>query len=203
MTSSPGVRATNLTRLSNRDPASRHWRVLIETPKGSRNKFTYDEELGLFKLKKVLPLGAVFPFDFGFVPCTLADDGDPLDVLLLMDAPAFPGCLVVARWLGVIEAEQKEEKSWARNDRLIAVAVDSVNHRDLRKLKDLSASMLEEMEHFFRSYHELEGKPFRPLARRGPRRAQELVEKGMRVFLQKSVPAAASANGRPAKSRKG
>ena len=68
--------------------------VVIETPQGSRNKFNYDEELGLFKLGGVLPAGAVFPFDFGFVPETTGGDGDPLDVLVLMDEPAFPGCLV-------------------------------------------------------------------------------------------------------------
>ncbi|HEX8201166.1 MAG TPA: inorganic diphosphatase, partial [Isosphaeraceae bacterium] len=80
--------------------------VIIETPKGSRNKFDFDEELGLFKLGGVLPAGAVFPYDFGFVPATRGGDGDPLDVLVLMDEPAFVGCLVPARLIGVIEAEQ-------------------------------------------------------------------------------------------------
>src|SRR5215210_3886384 len=82
--------------------------VIIETPKGSRNKFNYDEELGLFKLGGVLPAGAVFPFDFGFVPSTVGGDGDPLDVLVLMDEPAFAGCLVAVQLIGVIEAEQTE-----------------------------------------------------------------------------------------------
>src|SRR5437764_15464112 len=82
--------------------------VIVDTPKGSRNKFKYDEELGLFKLSGVLPAGAVFPFDFGFVPATLGGDGDALDVLLLMDEPAFVGCLVEVRLIGVIEAEQTE-----------------------------------------------------------------------------------------------
>src|SRR5205807_404345 len=80
--------------------------VIIETPKGSRNKFKYDPEHGLFKLSGVLPLGAVFPYDFGFVPSTTGGDGDPLDVLVLMDEPAFAGCLVPGRLIGVIEAEQ-------------------------------------------------------------------------------------------------
>src|SRR4028119_2143117 len=103
----------------------------VETPEGSRNKFDFDEELGLFKLGGVLPAGAVFPFDFGFVPATRGGDGDPLDVLVLMDEPAFVGCLVPARLIGVIEAEQTErDGETARNDRLIAVAANSHAHKE-------------------------------------------------------------------------
>src|SRR5207248_11642367 len=80
--------------------------VVIETPRDCRNKYKYDEQYGLFKIRKVLPAGSAFPYDFGFIPNTLADDGDPLDVLLLMDEPAYPGCLIQARVLGLIEAEQ-------------------------------------------------------------------------------------------------
>jgi inorganic pyrophosphatase len=68
--------------------------VISDTPAGSRNKFAVDPEQEIFALKKVLPAGMVFPYDFGFLPRTLAPDGDPLDVLLLMDEPAFPGCAV-------------------------------------------------------------------------------------------------------------
>src|ERR1051325_11774742 len=96
--------------------------VIIETPKGSRNKFNYDAGHDLFKLGGVLPAGAVFPFDFGFIPSTLGGDGDALDVLLLMDEPAFPGCLIPARVIGAIEAKQTENGKTERNDRLIAAA---------------------------------------------------------------------------------
>src|SRR3569833_4517481 len=99
--------------------------AVIETARGCRNKFKYDPELRLFRLAHVLPAGAVFPFDFGFVPSTRGGDGDPLDVLVLMDEPAFPGCLIAARLLGAIEAEQGDEKKMERNDRLIAVAAES------------------------------------------------------------------------------
>jgi inorganic pyrophosphatase len=100
--------------------------VIIETPKGSRNKFNYDEEHQLFKLGGVLPAGAVFPYDFGFLPNTVGGDGDPLDVLVLMDEPAFAGCLVPARLVGVIEAEQTErDGETIRNDRLIATFAPS------------------------------------------------------------------------------
>src|SRR5882762_87013 len=81
-------------------------RVVIETPKGSRNKFAFDPDQHVFELKKVLPTGMAFPYDFGFVPSTEAEDGDPIDVLVLMDEPAFPGCVLKCRTIGVIEGEQ-------------------------------------------------------------------------------------------------
>src|SRR5205085_8515870 len=93
----------------------------------------------LFRLKGVLPAGASFPFDFGFVPSTKGEDGDPLDVLVLMDEPAFAGCLVPARLLGVITAKQRERDGTVeQNNRLIAVAADSRTHEGVRKLHELS-----------------------------------------------------------------
>ncbi|HEX4933493.1 MAG TPA: inorganic diphosphatase [Gemmatimonadaceae bacterium] len=155
--------------------------VIIETPKGSRNKFTFDPAGGFFMLGGVLPSGAVFPYDFGFVPGTLGEDGDPLDVLLLMDEPAFPGCVVKARLLGVIEAEQ-EEKDGAvqRNDRLIAVAKKSHVHAELESLDDLSERLLDEIEHFFTSYNDMKGRAFTPVRRGGPKRARRLVKESAR-----------------------
>lgn len=131
-TSSPKL----LTHLSAYQSASDELNVIIETPKGSRNKFNYDEDYNLFKLGGVLPAGAVFPFDFGFIPSTIGGDGDPLDVLLLMDEPAFPGCLVSSRLIAVIEAEQTErDGETTRNDRLIAVAADSRAHQTHVRIK--------------------------------------------------------------------
>ena len=153
--------------------------VIIETPKGSRNKFDYDPEVGLFRLGGVLPLGAVFPFDFGYVPATLGEDGDPLDVLVLMDEPAFTGCLVAARLIGVIEAEQTENDETVRNDRLIAVSANSRNHHDIHSLEDINANRIDEIEHFFVSYNTSKGKVFTLLARSGPERARHIVEAGM------------------------
>jgi inorganic pyrophosphatase len=154
--------------------------VIIETPKGSLNKFTYDEELGLFKLGGGMPIGFVFPFDFGFVPSTTGGDGDPLDVLLLMDAPAFPGCLVYSRLLGAIEAEQTQAGKTDRNDRLIAVAEASRYDNECRSLEDLDAQRMTDIEHFFISYGAAKGKQVRPIARSTPERARILVEEGAR-----------------------
>ena len=157
--------------------------VVIETPKGSRNKYNYDEELRLFKLGGVLTSGAVFPFDFGFVPSTTGGDGDPLDVLVLMDEPAFAGCLVRVRPVGVIEAEQTErDGETERNDRLVAVAAKSRLHANVRTLEDLGSGLPEEIEHFFVSYNQAKGKEFKPLGRFGPERALKLVEEGVRRF---------------------
>lgn len=159
--------------------------AVIETPKGSRNKFKWDEEKALFKLSGVLPMGAVFPFDFGFIPNTLGQDGDPLDLLLLMDEPAFAGCLVPARLVGVIEAEQTEGGKTERNDRLIAVATDSRADREVLTLEDLSPLRLQEIEHFFISYNQIKGKEFKPLGRFGPNRARKLLEEGIAAAKKK------------------
>lgn len=176
-----------LTHLSTYKQDSDELNVIIETPKGSRNKYNYDEESDLFKLGGVLPAGAVFPFDFGFIPSTLGGDDDPLDVLLLMDEPAFPGCLVSSRLIAVIEAEQTErDGETTRNDRLIAVAADSNTHQNVRALADLSENLLDEIEHFFISYNEMKGKVFRPLGRFSHIKAARLVEEGQKQFRRKN-----------------
>jgi inorganic pyrophosphatase len=153
--------------------------VVIETPKGSQNKYTFEPRFGTFMLKGVLPAGAVFPFDFGFVPSTLGDDGDPLDILVLMDASAFAGCLVPCRLIGVIEAEQTEDGETERNDRLLAVAANSITHRSLGDLSDVNDDLLAQVEHFFVSYNMAKGKIFTPKGRSGRDRAKALVEAGI------------------------
>jgi inorganic pyrophosphatase len=155
--------------------------AIVETPKGSRNKFDYDPKSGLFELGAPMPAGVDFPFEFGFIPSTLADDGDPLDVLILMEAPTFVGCLVRARLVGVIEAIQKEKDGKEeRNDRLIAVALESRGHKDVISIKELPKSLLSEIEHFFASYNAMRGKEFKTLGRFSSRRAMKLVKRAVR-----------------------
>ena len=154
--------------------------VVVETPKGSRNKLSFVPEGGYFELGGPLPLGAVFPFDFGFVPGTVGGDDDPLDVLVLLEGGVYPGVVVRARLVGVIEAEQAErDGETMRNDRLVAVAEKSRLHGEVRELRDLPDSMLDEIEHFFTSYNELKGKTFTPIARRGATAARRLVERSL------------------------
>ena len=163
-----------------RDPQSGLLNVVVETPRGSRNKFKYDEKCGLFKLSKALPLGACFPYDFGFIPATRADDGDPLDVLVLADEPAFPGCVVPVRLIGVIQAEQTEKGQTVRNDRLVGVVETPYNPPEVRSLVEVAGTRLDEIEHFFISYNRAEGREFRPVGRQGPEEAGRVVEAGMK-----------------------
>lgn len=157
--------------------------VVIETPKNCRNKYAFDERLGVFVLKGVLAVGHSFPFDFGFIPQTLGGDGDPLDVLVLMDEAAFAGCLVPSRLIGVIEAEQTERDGRVeRNDRLIAVAADSHTHSHVKSINDLNDTLVAQIEHFFVSYNEIKGKKFKVLGRFAARKAKTLVDEGAAFY---------------------
>jgi inorganic pyrophosphatase len=149
--------------------------VIVETPKGSHNKFAFDPKQRIFTLKKVLPAGMTFPYDFGFLPQTIAPDGDPIDVLLFMDEPAYPGCAVEARLIGVSEGEQGDGKKKVRNDRLLAVAKVNHSYAYLRKVKDLPDPFLRELEEFFVNYHKLEGKRYRLLGCKGAQAAMTLI----------------------------
>src|SRR5579862_5457735 len=113
-------------------------RAIIETPKGCRNKFDYDPDSNLFMLGGLLPEGMMFPFDFGFIPSTLGGDGDPLDVMVLMDEPAHVGCLLHVRIIGVIEAEQTEAGKTETNCRLLGVSVHSYNRENITSIKQMS-----------------------------------------------------------------
>ncbi|MCW3120884.1 MAG: inorganic diphosphatase [Flavipsychrobacter sp.] len=152
--------------------------VIIETPKGAQQKFTYEPELGLFKLKKSLPMGTVFPFDFGFIPNTSGEDGDPLDVLVIMDEPAYPGCFVECRLLGVLKAKQTEKRKKAvRNDRFIAVAECSILYGSIQDIKDLNKNMVAEIENFFIDYNKHEGKVFMPVTWTSAKKAVKMIRK--------------------------
>jgi inorganic pyrophosphatase len=156
--------------------------VVIETPRGSRYKYTYEEELDVFKLKKTMPLGSSFPFDFGFIPNTHAEDGDPIDVLVVMDEPAYPGSLVTCRLIGVLEAKQKERNgAEGRNDRIVAVAEKSVLYGEIKNLRDLSQSMEDQISQFFVNYNEQAGKVFTPLRWSDAAAAMELIKQGLKA----------------------
>jgi len=157
------------------DPKTKTVNVIIETPKGSRNKYAYDPVRGVIVLSRILPLGTSFPFDFGFIPQTKAADGDPLDALVLLDEPVFPGCLVECRALGIIVARQTEAGKTTRNDRVIATSLKSVAFKKIAKLGDLNPTIVEEIRRFFSTYHEIQGRKFRPLRNLGPGAAYDLI----------------------------
>lgn len=155
-------------------------RVVIETPKGSRNKFAFDPKNHVFELKKVLPAGMAFPYDFGFVPSTKAEDGDPVDVLVLMDEPAFPGCVLSCRLIGVIEGEQGGKKNKIRNDRIVAIEKSAHSWSDIKTIDDLDKEFCHELEDFFVNYHELSAEKYRVLDMGGPERARKLIKSKLR-----------------------
>jgi inorganic pyrophosphatase len=158
--------------------------VVLETPKASRNKYKYDAERDVMRLGAVLGEGLAFPYDFGFLPSTLGEDGDPLDVLLFLDAAVPPGCVATARLIGVLEVEQKEKrrKAWKRNDRFVAVAAHAHSHQRLKHIDELRPRVLPEIEAFFIHYAGLNGKELRVVRRGGPERARKLVMAGARAF---------------------
>jgi inorganic pyrophosphatase len=156
-------------------------RVVIETPKHGRNKFAFEPDIQAFTLSAVLPVGSSFPFDFGFIPKTKGGDGDPLDVLLLMDEPAFPGCVIEVRLVGVIEATQTQKGKKIRNDRLIGVASECHLHRNVKTIQDIDPKLLDQIEDFFEDYNKMKGERFKPLGRHGPKRARALLQEGLRA----------------------
>ena len=138
--------------------------AVIETPAKCAAKYSYDEAGGFFKLKKILPAGMFFPFHFGFVPHTKAADGDPLDVMILMDEPAWPGCVVESRIIGILKAREKKDDKLRRNDRLIATALASERYSRIKEFSKLDAALQNEIILFFNTYNALEEKDFEIIA---------------------------------------
>ncbi len=128
--------------------------AVVEVPLGSSHKYEYDAALGVFRLDRVLYSPLHYPGDYGFVPGTLAEDGDPVDILVLMAHPTFPGAVIRARPLGYLE--MSDEKG--RDQKLLAVPVDDPRFDGNRHLDSISRHRLREIEHFFEIYKELEGK---------------------------------------------
>ena len=150
--------------------------VVIETPRGSRAKLAYDPKFGTFVLRKSLLTGLTYPHDWGFVPSTKADDGDPLDVMVIHDAATFPGLVVMCRVIGVLEVEQKTGGKSERNDRLFATPLHSHSERALKDVGDLTKPLREELEKFFVATEELEDKKLKILGWRGPQTGMTAVK---------------------------
>jgi inorganic pyrophosphatase len=152
--------------------------VVIETPKGSTQKYDYIPNTPFFKMKKILPSGMVFPYDFGFVPGTEGEDGDPLDVIVISEFHSFPGVIIKCRIIGGIKAEQSEKKNskkLIRNDRFLAIPKCSSMFQNIEKMTDLPDQITDQLEAFFGEYNKLEGKIFKALEKMGPKEAQRLI----------------------------
>jgi inorganic pyrophosphatase len=175
-----------LMNLSPHDPKTGLVRVVIDTPRGSRNKYKFDADLGIFKLSRILPAGMSFPFDFGSIPGTYAEDGDALDILVLNEAPLVVGCLVQVRLVGIIRATQKEGRATIRNDRLLGAIETPVNKPVVREIHDLSKDVLNDVEHFFCAYNEAQGRTFAISGRAGAKAAESVLRRALRAAAGKT-----------------
>jgi len=150
--------------------------AMVECPKGYNQKFDYEAESQRFKLSKILPAGMVFPFDFGMIPGTRGEDGDPLDIIIISESGTFPGCLINCRIIGALQAEQTERDGHTmRNDRFLGVPDVSHLFSEINTLDDLPEAILNQLEHFFKNYNEQAGKQFRVTARLSAAQAAELI----------------------------
>ena len=151
-------------------------RVVIETPRGCRHKYAWSPELRAFELRSTLPSGMAWPYDYGFIPRTKGEDGDPLDVLVLMDEATFPGCVMRVRLIGAFELEKNGE----RNDRYVACLLPSkeisLSTDGYASLKDLPEQLLKEIETFLQMYSEEKGNEVRVLGRKEASRSFEAVK---------------------------
>lgn len=151
--------------------------IIIETPKGSRVKYKYDESYRLFRLKKILPAGLAFPFDFGFIPGTKGEDGDPIDVMVISEFQGFPGCLMDCRIVGCIQAEQTKDDEPIRNDRFLAVTEQSGVFENVISIEDIPSAIISEIESFLVNYMREEGKEFKLLGNLNASQAIALLDK--------------------------
>lgn len=157
--------------------------VIIEIPRGSNNKYEVDKETGLIKLDRANYSSAAFPYDYGFVPQTLWDDGDPLDVILLTTFPLFPGILVTARPVAVIDMVDDGDSDY----KIIAVPTEDKRWEDVQDLADLNKHSIKEYQHFLETYKQLKGKPA-PVEIRGiygKKEASEAVIKSQNLYKEK------------------
>jgi inorganic pyrophosphatase len=160
----------------------RECQAIIETPRGRRNKFKYDTDSGLYTLSRVLPQGFIFPFEFGFIPSTAAEDGDPLDVIVLMDEPAHVGCILTIRLIGVIKLVETEEGKKTQNDRLMGVSVHTFEYDTVKTVSDLKETLVKQISDFLVLYNKDSDKQAEITGVDGPERATELLEKAIAKF---------------------
>lgn len=158
--------------------------AIIETPRGSAIKYSYSPQSHLFRAKRTLPHGMIFPFNFGFVPGTMAEDGDPLDIIIADPSPFVCGCLVKARLLAVIEAGQTEEGKMVRNDRIVAMAIDEETPPEFVSVP-LDDARIGQIVFFFASYNRINGKEFKHLRTGDSKDAEKLVREAAKRWDNK------------------
>ncbi|HZF50124.1 MAG TPA: inorganic diphosphatase [Polyangiaceae bacterium] len=158
--------------------------VVVEAPRGSNVKLKYDPKLGVFTLARPLVLGVSYPYDWGFIPSTMAPDGDPLDAMVLLDAVTYPGVVLPCVPLGVVKLSQKRKKTGARerNDRIIAIPVGAPRLEEIRDARDLPERVRKEIGQFFLTAVVLADKDAKLLGWDGPEAANELIDASARAW---------------------
>jgi inorganic pyrophosphatase len=154
-----------------------HIFAVVETPRGSTCKLDFDPKLRVFTLAKPLMAGLTYPYDWGFIPSTKAEDGDPLDILIIHDSRTYPGVVLRCRPVGILELEQKSNGKKERNDRVFAVPDRSPLETDLKDIRHLPPRAHEELEQFFRATNALESKELKFLGWRGPGHAVKTIKR--------------------------
>lgn len=154
--------------------------VLIEIAGGSKNKYEFDKELGALALDRVLYASVQYPFDYGFIPNTLAEDGDPLDGMVIMDEPTFPGCVIAARPVGFLEMIDGGDP----DEKILCVPDKDPRYTHVKSLKDIAPHRLEEIAEFFRTYKNLEKKKTEILGWHDVEKVMPLVEKCVKAGQQ-------------------
>jgi inorganic pyrophosphatase len=154
-----------------------HVYAVVETPRGSRAKLEFDPKLRVFTLAKPLLVGLTYPYDWGFIPSTEAEDGDPLDVLIIHDAATYPGLVLQCKPIGVLELVQLQKGKKERNDRVFVIPDRSPFEGDLQDIRRLPARAIEELERFFEATDSLERKQLKFLGWRGPAKAINIIKR--------------------------
>ena len=170
---------TDLLSLPIGDNAPAEVNAIIEIPRGETNKYEYDKRLKIFRLDRNLYSPVHYPGDYGFIPSTLSLDGDPLDVLVMVDAPSFPGCLMTVRPIGVLEMTDQGKL----DEKILAVGINNPLYSDLRDYGDVYPHLIREIEHFFSIYKELEAKRTQIVGWQAAEKARAVVHESHERFL--------------------
>jgi len=154
-------------------------RMIVEIPKNSGNKYEYDGKLGVFRLDRALYSPMHYPGDYGFIPGTRADDGDPLDVLALVEEPSFPGCLIEVRPVGILNMVDND----LADHKIVAVPNRNPRYDEVHTMDQIFPHVRREIEHFFAIYKELEGKKTKMLGWGRPMESREVIVKSRKSYL--------------------